>query len=60
MQRDKTGDTCAADIKQISIWLANKVLWRDIWLGKLTDPIIYKLTLNKLDLRQTSNKLSII
>ena len=20
---DKTGDTCAADIKQISIWLAN-------------------------------------
>ena len=60
MQRDKTGDTCAADIKQISIWLANKVLWRDIWLGKLTYPIIYKLTLNKLDLRQTSNKLSII
>ena len=60
MQGHKTGDACAADIKKISIWLANNVLWTDIWLCKLTYPIIYKLTLNKLDLRQTSNILSII
>ena len=45
-------------------WLVNtrllKVLCRGIWLCKLTYPVIYMLTLNKSDLRQTSNILSIL
>ena len=44
-------------------WLVNtsllKVIRRDVWLCKLTYPIIYRLTLNKLDLRQTNNVLFI-
>ena len=39
-------------------WLVNtsllKVIRRDVWLCKLTYPVIYRLTLNKLDLRQTN------
>ena len=39
-------------------WLINtrllKVICRDVWLWKLTCPVIYRLTLNKSDLRQTS------
>ena len=45
-------------------WLINtsllKVICRGVWLCKLTYPVIYRLTLNKSDLRQTSNILSII
>ena len=45
-------------------WLVNtsllKVICRGVWLCKLTYPAIYRLTLNKSDLRQTNNILSII
>ena len=39
-------------------WLVNtsllKVICRGVWLCKLTYPVIYRLTLNKSDLRQAS------
>ena len=45
-------------------WLVNtsllKVICRGVWLCKLTYPVIYRLTLNKSDLRQTSTILNII
>ena len=45
-------------------WLVNtsllKVICRGVWLCKLTYPLIYGLTLNNSDLRQTSNIISII
>ena len=45
-------------------WLVNtslvKVICRGIWLWKPTCPVIYRLTLNKSDLRHTSKMLNII
>ena len=45
-------------------WLVNtsllKVICRGVWLCKLTYPVIYRLTMNKSDLRQTSKILNII
>ena len=37
-----------------------KVICRGVWLFKLTYPVIYRLTLNKSDLRQRSKILNII
>ena len=102
-KQGNTNSTCAVDVEQIIIWLANrtvnkrikimtcsnstanasgsckrnntdgvcwwhwtnhyvvetyamtfsllKVIYRGVWLGKLTYPVTYRLTLNKSDLR---------